>query len=143
MSLTDYKHSEGDAYITELTYTDVQTAETYGHIPYHQLRLSVDDGEVVNNTVDTETITVEIINGLQAARNETPPDTLDYNGDVVLSIDGIKISESITGGSGKYDISTKKTAGSTIEVTAQSLSDKPAESDNVDIKVVSESWTDT
>jgi hypothetical protein len=132
----EYNHKDNDDYVTEITHTETQTAETYGHIPYHQLRVSADDGQLINNGSDTELVTVEVVNGLQVVQNETPADAVDYNGDVTVSVEGIETTKSVTNGTTSFDITTQKSASSSIEVTAESLSEKPAESDDVEIEVV-------
>jgi hypothetical protein len=132
----EYEHTTGDEYVTELTHTETQTAETYGHLPYRQLRVSAEDGQLKNSGSDTETIIIEVINGLQLARGETPADVLAYDGDVTVEIDGAETTKSMTGGSVSFDVTTSKPAGASISVRAVGLNNHPVESDSVSIKPV-------
>jgi len=137
MSSTEYIHNNGDGYVTELTHTESQTAETYGHIPYRQLCVSLSDGQIPNDATATETVTVKVVSGLDVARGD-PPTVLDYNGDVTLSVDGQQITKNLTNGKVTFDLSTTKSAGAEIEVVAESLANHPATSDSATIEVVSQ-----
>lgn len=136
MSSTEYQHNDGDDYVTELTHTSTQTAETHGHIPYRQLRVSLSDCSLVNDGTDTETVTIKVVSGLDVARGDSPT-VLDYDGDVTISVGGVETTKTITGGSVEFDLSTDKPAGSEIEIVAESLVNHPSESDSATIKVVS------
>jgi hypothetical protein len=131
---TAYSHTPGDKFVTETVETESQTVEKVGHIPYHQLRLATDDGQLTNDGSDTETLTVEVVNGLQRARGETP-DVLSYTGDVTLEIDGAETTKTVTDGSVSFDVSTSKPAGASITVRAVGLNSHPADPDNVSIEV--------
>jgi hypothetical protein len=137
MSSTEYQHNDDDEYVTELTHTDTQTAETYGHIPYRQLRVSLSDGQISNDGTDTVTVTVEVVSGLDVARGDDPT-VLDYDGDVTLSVDGQQTTKTLTNGTVSFDLTTDKPAGSEIEILAESLADHPAESDHATIEVTSQ-----
>jgi hypothetical protein len=128
-----YSHTGGE-FVTETVETDSQTVEKVGHIPYYQLRLTDDDGQLTNDGSDTETITVEVVNGLQRARGETPG-VLSYDGDVTLEIDGAETTKTVTDGSVSFDVSTSKPAGASIPVRAVGLNNHPADTDNVSIEV--------
>jgi hypothetical protein len=131
---TAYNHTTGDKFVTETVETEAQTVEKVGHIPYHQLRLAADDGQLTNDGSDTETITVKIVDGLQRARGETP-DVLNYDGDVTVAIDGAETTRTISDGSVSFDISTSKPAGASIPVRAVGLNSHPADPDSVSIEV--------
>lgn len=137
MSSTEYTHGAGDEYVTEEVTTETQTAEVYGHLPYHVFRVSLVDGSLVNDGTDTETVTVKVVNGLDVARGDDPT-VLDYDDDVTLSVDGQQTTKILTSGSVEFDLTTDKSAGSEIEIVAESLADHPAESDSATIEVVSE-----
>lgn len=136
MSSTEFKHSDGDDYVTELTHTENQTAEAYGHIPYRHLRVSLSDGQLLNDGTDSETVTIEVVSGLNVVRVESPT-VLDYDGNLNLSLDGSKMTKTLTNGSVEFDITTDKQAGSEIEIVAESLADYPADPASATIEVVS------
>jgi hypothetical protein len=131
---TRYSHTTGDKFVTETVETDSQIVEKVGHIPYHQLRLTDDDGQLTNNGSDVETISVEVVNGLQRARGETP-DVIPYNGDVTVAIDGAETTKTVTDGSVSFDVSTSKPAGASITVRAVGLNNHPTDTDSVSIEV--------
>jgi len=135
MSSIEYKHNNGDGYVTELTHTDNQTVEAYGHIPYRHLRLSLSDGQLKNDDTDSETVTIEVVSGLDIARDDSPT-VLDYDGDVILSVNGQKTTKSLNNGSLEFDIRTDKPAGSGIVAVAESLANHPAERDSATIEVI-------
>jgi hypothetical protein len=132
---TEYHHSTGDGYVTELVSTDSQTAEIHGHLPYHHLLISSDDGQLINDGTDTERITVEVVDGLQVARGETPA-VLSYDGDVTLEIDGAETTKSVSAGTANFDITTSKSASAEITVRAVGLNNHPSDSDDVSIEVI-------
>lgn len=140
MSSTEYKHSNGDEYITELTHTDTQTAKTVGHIPCRHINVSISDGQLFNNNTDIETVSIRVMDGLEVARGADLENAtvLDYGGDVTLSIDGVETTKTLTDGSVSFDLTTDKPAGSTIKIVAESLADHPAETDSATIEVVSQ-----
>jgi len=135
MSSTKYTHNDGDDYVTELTHTGTQTAETHAHIPYRQLRVSLSDGSLANDGTDTETVTIEVVSGLDVSRGDSAT-VLDYNGDITITVDGKQTTKTLTNGSVSFDVTTTKSAGSEIEIVAESLADHPAESDSATIEVV-------
>lgn len=134
MHSIEYQHS-GD-YVKEITRTNNQVAVAVGHIPYRQLRISLSDGQLINNGSDTETITVKVVSGLDVARGDTPS-VLDYDGDVTVFVDGDATTKTLTNGTLSFEITSNKSAGSEIEIIAESLADHPAESDIKTIDVVS------
>lgn len=138
MSLINYTHNEGEPFVTEHVDTGTQVAEITGHIPYHKLRAETEDGEIAGDGQDTETVTIEVVDGLEIARGSEadPAAVLDYDGDVTLSIDGVETTKALTDGSVSFEVTTEKLAGSTIEIVAESLADHPAESDSATIEVV-------
>jgi hypothetical protein len=131
---TRYTHTTGDEFITETVETDAQTAEKVGHIPYHQLRVTANDGQLTNNSTDTETITVEVVNGLQRARGSTA-DVLNYDGGVTVEIDGAETTKTMTDGSVSFDLSTSKPAGATISVRVVGLNNHASDTNSVSIEV--------
>jgi len=137
MYSTEYEHNDEDDYVTELTHTDNQTAETFGHIPYHQFCVLLSDNQFTNNNTTSETVTIEVVNGLEVARGDDPT-VLDYDGDVAFSVNGQQTTKTLTNGSVSFDLTTDKPAGSEIEIVAESLADHPAESDIATIEVVSQ-----
>jgi hypothetical protein len=138
MSLTEteYRHDDGDPYIVEMTHTASQIATSYGHIPYRQFRISVASGEVLNDGIDTEVVTVEVVSGLQRARGETPADVLQYDGDAVIFIDGVETSKPLTDGKADFEITTTKPAGAAITVRATALANSPTDQDSETIEVL-------
>ncbi len=138
MSSTEYQHSDGDDYVTENVTTDVQTAEMYGHLPYRVLKLGTFDGQLTNDGTDTEMLTVEVVDGLEVAKGTDPGNAtvLDYDGDVALSIDGAETTKTLSNGTVSFELTTEKSAGSTIEIVAETLADHPAESDSATIEVI-------
>jgi len=138
MSSTEFTHNEGDDYITELTHTETQTAETCGHLPYRHILLTISDDTIVNDGTDTIAISLSVVDGLEIARGTEPTDAtvLDYDGDVTVTVDGIKTTKTLTNGSVEFDLTTDKQAGSEIEIVAESLADHPAESDSATVEVV-------
>lgn len=138
MSSISYTHSDGDDYVTEITETPNQTAEAYGHIPYRVATISLADGSVANDGTDTETVTVEIVDGLEVARGTAPADasTLAESGTLTLSIDGAEVSVSLSDGTGRKDVTTTKSSGSTIDIEATGYDGGPIEADAVTIEVI-------
>ena len=140
MSSIEHHHSDGDDWLTEFDYrwSNGDYATAYGSTPYRHLRLSLDDGSAVNDGSDIETVTIEVVDGLEVARGTGPAEAtvLDYNGDVTLRIDDSEVVKTLSNGSVSLDLTTEKPAGSTIEIVAESLADHPAESDRVEIEVV-------
>lgn len=137
--MTDTTYSRDGDYVAETVTTDAQTAEIIGHIPARHLRLTVDDGRVLSDGSDTETLTVEVVSGLAVARGTSPSDAdvLSVDDTAVVEVDGNPVSVDISDGSGSTTITTTKSAGSTISVVAGELSSYPAETDSAEIEVVS------
>jgi len=139
MHSIEYTHSDGDNYVTEQVTTDRQTSEIYGHLPYRVLVVTFADVQGSNDGTDSETVTVEVVNGLEVARGTDADDAtvLDYDGDVTISVDGATTTKTSTNGSISFDLTTDKPAGSEIEIVAESLADHPAERDSATIEVMS------
>lgn len=137
MSLSRYYRDNGDEFVTEEVTTDTQTAEVRGHLPYRVCHVTLVDGQLTNDGTDTETITIDVVSGLDVTRGDSPT-KLDYDGDVTLTIDGVETTKTLTNGSVSFDVTTKKLSGSTIKIVAESLADHPAESDSATIEVVSQ-----
>jgi len=136
MSLTKFAFENGDDYVTEIVETNTQTVEVYGNIRYRQLRVTLSDGQIINDGTATETVTIEVVSGLDVARGDSPT-VLDYDGDVTLTIDGVQTMKTLTNGNVSFDLTTDKPAGSEIEIVAESIADHPQESDSMTIEVVS------
>jgi hypothetical protein len=134
---TEYHHSADEGYVREVVDTGSQTAEITGHIPYHQFRVSNDDGELINDGSDTEVITIKLVNGLQVARENRPADVLAFDGDVSVAVNGAETTKAMTDGSVSFNITTSKPAGASITVRAVGLNNHPAESDSAAIEVIS------
>lgn len=137
MSSISYEHADGDDHVTKLVVTDAQTAESYGSIPYRHAVLSLEDAVLLNDGVDTETIGVEIVDGLEVARGTAPEDAavLSEDATATLSIDGATVDVSLTGGSGTKTLTTTKSDGATIEVELVALSTGPVDGDRATIEV--------
>jgi hypothetical protein len=104
---------------------------------YRILNIQLETGSVKNDGTDSETVTVEVVNGLDVARGDDLT-VLDYDGEVTLSVDGQQITKTLTNGSVSFDVTTDKPAASEIEIAAESLADHPTESDSATIEVVSQ-----
>ena len=133
----------GDGWIDKLidTGTDPNTpARVHPHSAYRTLSVSTEDGDISNDGADTETVMISVVDGLEVVRGTDPADAtvLDYDGDVTLSIDGVETTKTLSNGNVSFNLTTDKSAGSTITVTAKSLADHPAESDSAEIEVVSQ-----
>jgi hypothetical protein len=128
--------SETGDRVIEITDTGVQEALS-SHSRFYLLVVSIEDGEMVNNGTDTETVTIEVVNGLEVARGAARENAtvLDYDGDVTITIDGVETTKTLTHGSVSFGVTTEKPATSTIEAVAEALSDHPAESDSAEIEV--------
>jgi hypothetical protein len=136
MSSISHTHNDGDDYVTEITETETQTAKTRGHLPYRVARLSLEDGQLANDGTDTETVTVEIVDGLAVARGETPAVLDAESGTLTLSIDGAEVSVPIDGGTGTKAVTTTKSGGSSIEVETVGFDGGPIDADRVSIEVI-------
>lgn len=132
----EYTHNDGERYVTELVDTGKQVAEIAGHIPYHKLRVETEDGEIIGDGEDTETVTISVISGLDFVSNNRET-IIEYDGNVTLSVDRQQTIKTLANGSVSFELSTTKSAGSEIELVAGSLADHPAESDRATIEVVS------
>lgn len=144
MSLTDanIEYERSGNWVAELTYTPTELnspSVNHHYLPYRHLRLSLNEGKILNDNTDTEKVTVEVVDGLEIARGTEPTDAtvLDYDGDVTLTVDGAETTKTLTNGSVSFDLITDKQAGSEIEIIAESLADHPAEHDSATIEVVS------
>lgn len=139
--MIEYERDGG--YINELTTTPTREnnpsiAEKWR--PYRRLRLSPNESQLLNDGADKETVTIEVVDGLEVARGTDPSNAtvLSYDGDVTLTFDGVEMTKMFTNGSVSFDLTTEKPAGSEIEIVAESLADHPAESDRAVIEVVSQ-----
>jgi hypothetical protein len=105
---------------------------------YRRLHVSLSNGSVVNDSTDTETVTLSVVDGLEVARGAEPSNAtvLDYDGDVTVTIDGVETTKTLTSGTTEFDVTTAKSAGSTIGIVAESLADHPAESSRATIEVL-------
>jgi hypothetical protein len=121
-----------------LTTTDNDPFIDHHHRPARHFRVTSSGGTVANDGIGVETITVEVVDGLEIARGIAPDDTttLNYSGDVTLTIDGVETIKTLTDGSVSFGLTTEKPAGSVIKIAAESLTDHPVESDRVEIEVV-------
>ncbi len=137
MSSIDYKHNDGDDYVTELIDTGTQVAEVTGHIPYYKLRVETNDGEITGDGQDTETVTISVMSGLDYVSNDRET-VIGYSGEVAGTVDGIERTTQIRDGTVSFDVTTDKAAGSEIEIVAKSLADHPAQTDSATIEVVSQ-----
>jgi hypothetical protein len=106
---------------------------------YYQIHLKAEDENLLNDGADTETVTVTIRDGLEVASGTDPANStvLDYDGDVTISVNDNTTTKTLTNGSVTFDVTTTKSAGSEIEIAAESLTNHPAESDSATIEVVS------
>jgi len=106
----------------------------------HTLTVVLDDGQVINDNTDTETVMIKVVDGLEVVKGTSPSNAtvLDYGGDVTLSVDGQQTTKTLTNGTVEFDLTTDKSAGSEIEIFAESLADHPAESDSATIEVMSQ-----
>jgi len=137
MPLTNLSHKDGDEYVTEEIDTGNQTAKITGHVPYRLLSVSVESGQVTNDGADTETVTVQCLSNLEMV-SDNRETVLSYDGYVTVTVDGQQTTKTLTNGSVSFDLSTDKSAGSEIEVEAESLADHPAEPTSATIEVVSQ-----
>jgi hypothetical protein len=129
--MTTYTHSSETDEVLSVSETGVKTHHAF----YHAIRCRSSPDSIQNNGTETAIITIEVVDGLQLARGETPAAVLAYEGDVTLKIDGAETTKPMTAGSVSFDISTSKPAGSTITVRAVGLNDHAAESDGAMIEV--------
>jgi len=136
MPSIEYTHNNGDDYVTKRVTTDEQTAKVYGHIPYRQFQVALSDNQLVNDGTATETVTIKVVSGLNIVRGDSPT-VLDYNGDMAVLVEDKEMTKTLTNGSVSFDLTTTKSAGSEIEIVAESLADHPAKSDSSSIEVVS------
>jgi hypothetical protein len=143
MSLTNatITYEKSGDWIRELTTTptglnDPSIVEQWK--PHRHFAVSLSNGRISNG--GTETATVEVVDGLEVARGTSPKNAavLDCGGDVKLSVDGNETVKNLTNGSVEFDLTTDKSAGTEIEIVAESLADYPAESDSATIEVVSQ-----
>lgn len=102
---------------------------------YRELFVSLDDGQVTTGGTDTETVTVEVVDGVQLARGDDP-DRLDIDATLTCRVDGVEQSIEMTGGKATLDITTSKPAGATISVEAVGLNGVLCSNDAADIEVI-------
>lgn len=131
--------SGGDVVVVEDITKSGQVYLSLEH-PYRVMFVRLSNNQIKNNDTDVVTVSLSIVDGLEVSRDtdRVNATVLDYDGDVVLSIDGSKTTKTLTNGSVEFDLTTDKPAGSEIEIVAESLSDHPAESDSATIEVVSQ-----
>lgn len=134
--MTEYYERRG-AFIKKFVESSTDSDAMLPYGAFRHLHIETDKQQIQNDNTDTETVTVKAVNGLDVARGNSPT-VLDYDGDLTLSVDGQQTTKTLTNGSVSFDIITDKSAGSEIEVVAESLSDHPAESDSATIEVVSQ-----
>jgi len=107
---------------------------------YRMLNITLEDQQIKGDDTETETVTIEVVSGLEVARGKdlTDATVLAYDGDVTVSVGDTVTTKTLTNGSVSFDVTTTKTAGSEIEVVAESLANHPAESDTATIEVTSQ-----
>jgi len=137
-SSIEYHRNPGEDYVTERDYrwSGGEYAKTVGHIPARHLRLTTEDGQVTGDGTDTETVEIEVVSGLQVARDNTPADVLAYDGDCTVAVAGQERTVTLAGGTATVDVTTDQPAGETVLVEARALADHPAETDTIRIQVV-------
>lgn len=137
MSLTEYVLNDGDDYVTEKVTTDAQTAEVYGHLPYRVFHVTTDGGTITNDGEDTVAVTISVVDGLEIARGTDRQNAtvLDVSDDVSLTVNGADITKSLENGTMSFDVTTTKTAGGMVDITAVSLVNHPAGRDTAEIEV--------
>lgn len=106
--------------------------------PYIHLRISVGKKEIRNDASDDVTVIIETTNGIEVCRGAelTNASVLGYNGTVKIRINEEMMMKEISDGVLSFGLKTEKPSGTSIEITAESLSDDPAESDSATIEVV-------
>lgn len=131
------KKADGDYVLEEIDKESQTALRKIG--PYRVFRVSTDDAQVANDGTDTETVTVDVVDGLEVARGTDFADAavLDVDDDATLLVDGVGQTVTITAGTGSIDVTTTTSAGSSIEIVAESLASAPADSDTAEIEVVS------
>lgn len=137
MLSTEYKKGTDGDLLVEIVNTESQTVEISGHIPYRHIRVSLSNDQLLNDAIDSTMVTIEVVSGLDLSRGDSP-DMINYNGDVTVFVDDIKMTKTVTNGSVKFDLTTDKQSGSEIGVVAKSLTGHPSEPDSAIIEVVSE-----
>jgi len=135
----EYVRETGDDFVTERDYrwTGGEYAEIRGHIPYRRLQVTPTDGTLISDGSATETITVTVVDGLEIARGTSPSNAtvLDYDGDVMLSVDGSQTVKTLSNGSVSFDVTTTKSAGSEIKIIAESINNHPTDRDSAVVEV--------
>lgn len=126
-------------YVTKVVETDEQTAELPCWSAYRVGSISLSDGEVTNDGVDTETISIEVVDGLEVARGSSTASApiLNVSGTATIEIDGAAVSVAISSGTGTKEVTSTKSAGSTISVEVVEIDVGPIEPDTAEIEVVS------
>lgn len=137
MADISYQDATDGDYVEEHTQTEVQTAINHTYKKKRILRITLDDGQVINDGSDTETVTIEIVDGLEIARGTDPTNAtvLGYDGDATVTVDGAETTKTLASGVVSFDVTTTKDDGSVIEIIAEGIADHPAESDRAVIEV--------
>lgn len=136
MSSTEYQHTDGDEYVTELVHTNSSDdpTEVYGHIPYRQSVVSVS----LSSDSSTLTVTVEILNGLSVLRDDLTQNKLAYDGTATVQLIGhTSVDISITDGSGQSQVDVSSITSDNLVVGVSSLSDSPVEPDTTTVDLTS------
>lgn len=107
--------------------------------PYRLLHLTVEDGKVVNDGADTETVTVELKDGLAVANGQPIEDApiLEMDEDVVLAVNGNETTKSMTDGILQFDLTSTMSAGTLIEAETRNIVGVLNGDDSATIEVVS------
>jgi len=134
MSSIEYRHQDGDDYITEVDYrySADNPAEIYGHLPYRHARLSVS----LSSDASTLTVTVEILNGLSVLRDDLTPNQLAVDG--IASVDLVghtTIEIQIADGSGQSQTDISSISRSSLSVVVSGLTDGPIETDTTTVDI--------
>lgn len=100
---------------------------------YRQLVLMLEDGVLLNDGTETETLRVEIVNGLEIARGTdiSNASLIIEDHTATLTVDGTEVDVTVTDGTGKTDITTTKSDGSTIDVQVAGLTSHAASESNI------------
>jgi len=126
-------YEKNNQYIKKAEETDDQEYSIPFWSPLKRLRLIYEDGQLTNDDTDTETVTLEVVDGLEIARGADPAEAtvLDYDGTATVEIGGAEHSVSINGGTGTLDYATTQPAPATVDMQATALADVPAEVSNL------------
>jgi len=83
-------------------------------------RVTLDDGQVINDGADMETVTVTLVNDFVGP--ETPFDdiaVLNRDDDVTVTVDGSEMAKTLSNGTLSFDVTTEKSSSSTINITVK------------------------